>query len=231
MASRAIYNGRDPREMPAYGIADAARFIDVPPATLRSWVAGRTTRAQAGGTAVEPVIAAADPHGRRLSFYNLVEAHVLRALRTRHDVPLKHVRPAISYAERELGIQRLLLSQEMQTAGGEIFLEHLGELVNLSKSGQLAVKELLAAHLQRVERDDRNIPIRLYPVVPGDSDTRRVVIDPRVSFGRPTVAGSGILTSVLVQRINAGESIADLTADYGLTEAQIVAAAVFERAA
>jgi uncharacterized protein (DUF433 family) len=230
MASQTIYNGRDPREMPAYGIADAARFVDVPPATLRSWVAGRTTRAQMGGPAFEPVIAAADAAGRRLSFYNLVEAHVLRALRTRHDVPLRHIRPAIAYAERELGIQRLLLSREMQTAGGDIFLEHLGQLVNLSKSGQLAVRELLAAHLHRVERDDRAIPIRLYPVLPGEKD-RAVVIDPAVSFGRPTVAGSGILTSVLVQRINAGESIADLTADYGLTEAQIVAAAVFERAA
>jgi uncharacterized protein (DUF433 family) len=231
MASHRIYNGRDPREMPSYGIADAARFIDVPPATLRSWVAGRTTRSLQGGSSFEPVIAAADPAARRLSFYNLVEAHVLRALRTRHDVPLKHVRPAIAYAEKELGIQRLLLSREMQTAGGEIFLEHLGELVNLSKSGQLAVKELLAAHLNRVERDDRAIPIRLYPVLPGEKESRSVVIDPTVSFGRPTVAGSGILTSVLVQRINAGENVADLVSDYGLTEAQIVAAAVFERAA
>lgn len=231
MASPTMYDGRDPREMPAYGVADAARFIDVPPATLRSWVAGRSPRAQAGGTPFEPLIVPADPAGRRLSFYNLVEAHVLRALRTRHDVPMKHVRPAIAYAERELGIQRLLLSQEMQTAAGDIFLEHFGQLVNLSKSGQLAVKELLAAHLERVERDSGAIPIRLYPVVPGEKESRPVVIDPRVSFGRPTVAGSGILTAALVQRIDAGEDVAELASDYGLTEAQIVAAAVFERAA
>ena len=231
MPYRSIYDGRDPREMPAYGVTDAARFIDVPPATLRSWVAGRSTRSQAGGAPFEPLIVPADPAGRHLSFYNLVEAHVLRALRTRHDVPMKHVRPAIAYAERELGIQRLLLSREMQTAGGDIFLEHFGHLVNLSKSGQLAVKELLAAHLERVERDSRSIPIRLYPVVPGEKERRPVVIDPGVSFGRPTVAGSGVLTSVLVQRIDAGEDVAALADDYGLTEAQIVAAAVFERAA
>ena len=221
MASRSMYGGRDPREVPAYGVADAARFIDVPPATLRSWVAA----------APEPLIVPADLDARRLSFHNLVEAHVLRALRTRHAVQMKHVRAAIAYAERELGIERLLLSKEMQTAGGDIFLERFGQLVNLSRSGQLAVKELLATHLERVERDGSAIPIRLYPLVPGEKDDRAVVIDPQVSFGRPTLAGSGILTSVLVQRIDAGESVGDLVADYGLSEAQIVAAAVFERAA
>jgi uncharacterized protein (DUF433 family) len=231
MPSSTMYHGRDPRELPAYGVADAARFIDVPPATLRSWVAGRTPRPQAGGAPFEPLITPADPGRRRLSFYNLVEAHVLRALRTRHDVPMKHVRPAIAYAERELGIQRLLLSKEMQTAGGDIFLERFGQLVNLSKSGQLAVKELLAAQLERVERDSSAIPIRLYPLVPGEKKDPPVVIDPRVAFGRPTVVESGIQTSVLVQRIDAGESIADLVADYGLSEERIVAAIVFERAA
>ena len=220
MASRTIYNGRDPREVAAYGVTDAARFIDVPPATLRSWISG------------EPgLIAPADPGTRRLSFHNLVEAHVLRALRTRHSVQMKHVRTAISYAERELGIERLLLSKEMQTAAGDIFLERFGQLVNLSRSGKLAVKELLAAYLERVERDSRAIPIRLYPLVPGEKDERPVVIDPGVSFGRPTVAGSGIQTSVLVQRFDAGESLGELGADYGLTEGQIKSAVLFERAA
>lgn len=220
MASRTIYNGRDPREVAAYGVSDAARFIDVPPATLRSWVSGEPS-----------LIAPADPGTRRLSFHNLVEAHVLRALRTRHSVQMKHVRTAIAYAERELGIDRLLLSKEMQTAGGAIFLERFGQLVNLSRSGQLAMKELLTAHLERVERDSSAIPIRLYPLVPGEKMERPVVIDPNVSFGRPTVVGSGIQTAVLVQRFDAGESLRDLAADYGLPEERIKAAVLFEQAA
>lgn len=220
MASRTIYDGRDPREVAAYGVSDAARFIDVPPATLRSWVSGEPS-----------LIAPADPGMRRLSFHNLVEAHVLRALRTRHSVQMKHVRTAITYAERELGIDRLLLSKEMQTAGGDIFLERFGQLVNLSRSGQLAMKELLTAHLERVERDSSAIPIRLYPLVPGEKMERPVVIDPNVSFGRPTVVGSGIQTAVLVQRFDAGESLHDLAADYGLPEERIKAAVLFEQAA
>jgi len=233
MSSRTLYEGRDPRELPAYSIADAARYLDVPPATLRSWVAGRTYPRQNDVGSFDPLIAPADPQGNRLSFYNLVEAHVLRALRTTHAVPLKHVRPAIAYAERELGIQRLLLSDELHTAGGDVFLEHLGHLVNLTRSGQLVIKQLLAAYLQRVERDSAAIPIRLYPFVAHSTEpeNRSVVIDPRVSFGRPTIAGSGIHTAVLVQRFDAGESVADLALDYGLSEAQVNTAILFERAA
>lgn len=222
-----MYGGRDPRGLPAYSIADASRYIDVPAATLRSWVAGRTYRRQRDVGSFEPLIAAADVAGIRLSFYNLVEAHVLRALRARHGVPLKHVRPALAYAERDLGIERLLLSKEMQTAGGEIFLERLGQLINLSRSGQLAVKELLAAHLERVERDDRGIPIRLTPIRASTS----VVIDPRVAFGRPALAGTGIRTAVLVQRIDAGEAPAEVALDYGLSLEQVTEAVLFEAAA
>ncbi|HEX2207279.1 MAG TPA: DUF433 domain-containing protein [Longimicrobium sp.] len=57
------------------------------------------------------------------------------------------------------------------------------------------------------------------------------MIDRGLSFGRPTVAGSGIQTSVLVQRFHAGESLGELAADYGLTEGQIKSAVLFERAA
>jgi uncharacterized protein (DUF433 family) len=228
-----LYDGRDPRELPAYTVADAARYLDVPPATLRSWVAGRTYPRQDGVGSFEPLIVPADRNGNRLSFYNLVEAHVLRALRTKHAVPLRHVRPAIAYAEGAMGIQRLLLSPELQTAAGDLFVEQLGQLVNLSRSGQLAVKQLLAAHLQRVERDAAAFPIRLYPFLgaAAERDGRTVVIDPRVSFGRPTVRGSGILTRVLADRIDAGESAEELAEDYGLPVADVHAAVVFERAA
>lgn len=233
MSNRTLYNGRDPRELPAYSVADAARFLDVPPATIRSWVAGRTYPRQDGVGSFERIITPADDRTNRLSFYNLVEAHVLRALRTTHSVPLRHIRPAIAYAEESLGIRRLLLSQELYTLGSDLFIEHLGHLISLSRSGQIYVKELLRAYLRRVERDNHAIPIRLYPFVSLASapDAKDVVIDPLVSFGRPTVSGSGVLTSILVQRIDAGESIEDLEEDYGLSGEQINAAVLFERAA
>jgi uncharacterized protein (DUF433 family) len=234
MQKSQLYRGRDPRELPAYGVAEAARYIHIPPATLRSWVVGRTYPKQDGVGSFQPLIEGANtPGGVRLSFTNLVEAHVLRALRTQHGVEIRAVRKALSYAERELKIKRLLLSEELLTHAGDIFLEYYGELLNLTKSGQLAIKVLLEAYLKRVERDDRNIPIRLYPFLPAEagSERRTVVIDPFVSFGRPTIAGRGITTAVLVRRIDAGESVEELAADYHIPQQEIEEAIVFERAA
>jgi uncharacterized protein (DUF433 family) len=41
------------------------------------------------------------------------------------------------------------------------------------------------------------------------------VIDPKVSFGRPVVAGTGIPTAVLAERFKAGDTISELADDYG----------------
>jgi uncharacterized protein (DUF433 family) len=223
----------DPREFPIYGIAEAAGYVHIPPATLRSWTVGRTYRTRRGPTDFEPLIKLPNPDQARLSFSNLVEAHVLRALRTRHEVPIRAVRQALTYAEEQLGLERLLLSDELLTSAGDIFLERYGQLINLTKSGQIAVRRLLEAHLERVDRGSEGLPTRLFPFLTGDLATaaRLIVIDPKVSYGRPTIVSSGISTEAIVGRIDAGEAVADLADDYGLSADEIEAAVLYERAA
>jgi uncharacterized protein (DUF433 family) len=48
-------------------------------------------------------------------------------------------------------------------------------------------------------------------------EARNVIIDPRVSFGRPVLAGTGVPIDNLVERLNAGDTVEDLADDYGLT--------------
>lgn len=228
-----LYGGRDPRALPAYRISDAARYLHVPQATLRSWFAGRTYPRQHGGPgSFTRLINPADVEGCRLSFLNLVEAHVLRALRTEHGIALQAVRAALDYAENRLGIEHVLLSDSLLTGAGEVFLDHYGDLISLSRSGQIAIRRVLEIYLRRVERDDRHIPMRLFPfLTETQTESQSVVIDPRVSFGRPIVNGSGITTSVLVRRVDAGETVEHLARDYELSAEMISDALVFEKAA
>ncbi len=234
MARADLCSGVDPREVPRYGLNDAAWYLAIPLATLRSWVIGRSYPKQDGTAHFEPLIQLPGGADRRLSFSNLVEAHVLRSLRTHHEVPIKHVRAALTYAEERLGIDRLLLRDDLLTHTGDVFLERYGELVNLSKSGQIAVRQMLEAHLARVEWSTGDPhPRRLFPFSHGGvlDASKVILIDPRVAFGKPTIAGKGVTTAALVRRVNAGESLQDLARDYDLSEEQVKAAILYERAA
>lgn len=158
---------------------------------------------------------------------------MLRALRTDHGVSVKAVRKALQFAESTLGIERLLLSPELRSRAGEVFLDRYGELINLSASGQLAIRQVLVAHLRRVEWDARRVPVRLHPFLTTDApdQSRAIVIDPLVSFGRPMLASSGVSTAAIASRIDAGESRDEVAADYGVSTSDVNAAVVYERAA
>ena len=64
------------RDQPAYHLTDAASYVRLPVATLRSWVSERSYATSAGRRRAQPLIVPADPTQRILSFNNLVEAHV-----------------------------------------------------------------------------------------------------------------------------------------------------------
>jgi len=228
-----IYGNRDPRELPIYGVAAAARYLHLSSATLRSWVVGRSYGHRDGGTGFsDPLIQRPDHRDQRLSFINLVEAHVLRAIRTKHRVPMHKIRTALTYAQSEFGLSRLLVREELMASPGNLFLEEFGRLVNISQSGQFAIKRVLEVHLERLERDLDGLPQRFFPFL-GDSlpDTRSILIDPKISFGRPVLTRRGISTSVLADRFDLGESVEGLAQDYDLEEMEVEEAILYERAA
>lgn len=223
----------DIRDQPAYTLAEASRYLKLPPATLRAWAIGRAYPTAQGARHFRPLIQPAHRQPTQLSFWNLIEAHVLRSFRTDHGVSLRALRQALDFAERQLGIDRLLLRRELCAEAGRLFLDRYGELISLSASGQLAMRQLLAEHLKRVEWDAWKFPVRLYPFLSAEmrGEARPIAIDPSISFGRPIVARLGISTAVLAERLDAGERIEDLAADYGLSVPEIEQAVLYERAA
>ena len=79
----------------------------------------------------------------------------------------------------------------------------------------------LLPHLDRIDRDlVTGLPVRLYPftrsgdVADAGADPKIVVINPLVSFGRPSVGG--VSTFTIWSRFRAGDSQAHLAKDYGL---------------
>lgn len=223
----------DTRNQPAYTLAEAARYLKVAPATLRSWVVGRHYPKGNGKAHSSPLIQPASNPPPTLSFWNLIEAHVLRSLRSDHDVKMDALRRAINYAQSTLRIERLLLSPDLRTDAGKLLLEHYGELIDLSASGHIAMRHLFKEHLDRVVWDEHQFPIRLYPFTSSKVATadRPIAINAYVAFGRPVMAQRGVTTGAIVERIDAGESAVDLAEDYDLSVGEIEEAVLYERAA
>ena len=221
----------DIREVPSYTVREAAFYLRIPLATLQSWVLGRRYPTSKGEGFFKPVIAI--PSGKPpllLSFTNLVEAHVLDAIRRKHRVPLDNVRRALQYLQREYPSRHPLADQNFETDGLDLFIEKYGSLINISQEGQLAIKDLLKAYLSRIERGSDGLPIRLFPFTRKGhlEEPKAVVIDPQVSFGRPILAGTGIATSMIAERYKAGESIHELAEDYGRQTNEIEEAIRYE---
>jgi uncharacterized protein (DUF433 family) len=172
----------------------------------------------------EPVIELADLASSRLSFSNLTEAHVLDALRRQYQVELPQIRRAVTYLREHFRSPHPLVHHEMLTDRKHLFVEAAGvkDVINASRHGQLAMRDLIGLHLQRVEWDKDGFVARLYPFtrsrrtpVEEASQPRLVTMDPRVEFGRPILKTSAVPTAVIADRYKAGESIADLADDYG----------------
>ncbi|MEM1055648.1 MAG: DUF433 domain-containing protein [Bacteroidota bacterium] len=212
-----------------YTRAEAARLVRVSSSTMEGWVA---VKSRDGGRRMsEPVIKTPE-EGPRLSFNNLIESWVLKLLRTKHDVSLQAVRRAVYYAESTMGVDRLLMRRELRFGeAGDLFWDKYSDLVNLTKQGQYAMRQVVERGLRRVEWDEgTGLPVRFFPIVAeGFSDYRTVVIDPLVAFGRPSVAGIGITTWAVADRIEAGEEPRAVADDYDLTPDQVEAAFAYEQ--
>ena len=204
------------RLTPAYPYVEAAHYLNLPLSTLRSWFLGQ------GG--FHNVIRPDGHKGEGLSFLNLVEAHVLKAIRRSHRIPLPKVRKALDYVGTQLEVERPLANERFQTNGVDLFVERLGRLLNVSKEGQFEMDELLRTHLLRIEWDAAGIPIKLYPFTHKramPTSPAPVEIDPTVAFGRPVLKGRGVPTAILADRFKAGDSLQMLAGDYETSKDQI----------
>jgi uncharacterized protein (DUF433 family) len=220
--TRPIYRDENPAEIPAYTIPEAAQWLGVASSTVRAWLLGQGS--------FEAVVEIADRASKTLSFRNLVELHVLAAIRRKHNVSLQRVRRAVDFMERSLAVPHPLSSARMLTDGRDLLVEACGNYLNVSRSGQGEMRQILQAYLERIEHDSDGVPARLYPFTRKDvmHDPRSVVIDPLVEFGRPCLAATGIPTVEVADRYKAGESIDSIAGDYGRAREQIEEAIRYE---
>lgn len=209
-----IYAGHDPREMPNYSISEASDYLGLPRSTVRWWVKGKDDH--------RPVIALADAKQNALSFFNLVEVHVLSALK-KEGLKLPGIRTAVRHLQQRLGVDRPLARESFLTDGVNLFVERLGQLIDVSSNGQIAMREMIKSYLTRVDYGRDGLALRLYPFTRRGEldDPRAVVFDPEISFGRLVLAGTGTPTAEIADRFRAGETLESLADDFGVKAVEV----------
>ena len=218
----------------AYPASEASYMLNLPIATVKAWSFGQNYRGGDGRSRrFKAVIHAADSHRKLLSFANLCELHILTAIRRVHGVRLRKVRDSVEYVRDRLGADRPLIDREFLTNGIDLFVEQASRLLNVSRQGQEALRGEFKDALERIERDREGNPVRLFPYSRTSSHTaeqpKSIVIDPRLSFGRPVLTGVAVPTEIIFDRFQAGDSLEDMAKDYRVDEKEIEEALRFEQ--
>jgi uncharacterized protein (DUF433 family) len=139
---------------------------------------------------------------------------VLATIRKEHEVSLQKVRRALAYVAKELGKPRPLIDQDFQTDGVTLFVERYGKLIDASRQGQTAMRDILAAGLTRIERDEAGLAAKLFPWRTDPHEPWLVAVDPRIAFGQPVLAKTRVPIETILDRFRAGDRLEHLAAEY-----------------
>ena len=205
--------------LPAYRVSDAARFSGARAGTISSWHHRVGPRG--------PVLPTRRK-GQHLSYYELIEVAFVATLRGA-GVPMQRIRRARQYAAQALNCEYPFAQFEWYGQGQHLMFNlreidkdaSLDKLVVADKYGQVTWKKVMVDRFEEFEYENQ---IALKWFVGGRDSS--VVIDPRVSFGAPTV--KGIPTWVLKGRWVAGETLNEIVEDFSLDEEVVVKGLQFE---
>jgi uncharacterized protein (DUF433 family) len=208
-------------KLPAYGVSEAARYADITDQTIRNW--------QKLSNRPSPL--SQRERGKALSYLQLIELAVVAAYRE-SGVPLWAIRETREYMRKEFKADFPFAQHRFKTDGKALWLDYIdvigqkgkGKLLKVSGKGQLAWSEIIG-RLQEFEYDKKvGLAVRWH--VAGRNSP--VIIDPRITFGAPSV--DGVPTRLLLARWEAGESPLEIADDFDMAVRAVVAALEFEGA-
>ncbi|WP_322795461.1 DUF433 domain-containing protein [Tepidiforma sp.] len=216
------------RREPRYTIAEAARLAGTSAPFASRWLSAILDAAPADTARRR------SPRAPVASFLDLIELVVADRLRLGAEgaprIPFARLRTAYQFARKQLAIDRPFASQRLYRNSPHIFRDldvseggpgHLA----VDLGGQFGlpgpVHELAAA----LDFDSlRGLALRWFPA----GRDARIVIDPTIASGRPSIAGRNLQVDLIVARFRrAGESIDSLAKDLELDRKAVEAAVRF----
>lgn len=162
------------------------------------------------------------PDDRALNFLQLSEAFAIAYMRKNLGISLPKIRLASEYLIKNLGITYPLINPGIRVGTDVYFKNARDILLNASSHGQVESEGLIGEYISRIDFEEGGLPDVVYPWIPGRERKRKSIqINPRIRFGQPTIAGTGISVAVVQDRYEAGESPEDIAASYEISFASV----------
>ncbi len=193
-------------DVPNYEVREAARYAHIHTTTVSRWHKNTTLGEREARS--------------KLSYLQLIELAVVAACKTA-GMKLTDIRAARAYFAGAFKTDHPFATLQLTTDGVDLAVKAGAELLIGNKSGQLAWNKIIGARFKEFDYE-AGLATRWH--VAGKQSP--IVIDPRVRFGAPHVAG--IPTWLLKDRWLAGEPLGEMTDDLNLKSSDIRAALRFE---
>lgn len=211
--------------LPAYRFSEAARLVGTTAQTITRWYRGY----DAPGHRMRPVL---PPAGTGLlSYLQLVEVALVADIR-RLGVPLERLRLAHEYCRKTFSREFPFAELSFKTDGVHVlcaFGEHAAgksltdALIATDSGGQLVWREAVKERLDQFDYEE-GLALRWHP----RGRDSVIIVDPRVAFGAPMIGESGVPTSIVRERFDAGEDLDEIEEDFGVSREELVEALRFE---
>lgn len=227
-----VHANRESLFLGIYTLPDAARILELPLAKLRRWVG---SAAKVAGVAV---CEDSTPYGlsnqgvygagieKHLDFLALIELFTIYQLREA-GVSFPEIRAARSDLMQEFQTTHPFALKGLLSDGRKIAteLKDSSQYLILNDQGQRGFEAVLKHFFLHIDFEQASqLAERYYPC----GKEASVVVDPRISFGRPTVTGTAIATETLQSLFNGGETPEIIAGQFEISEKAVRDALAFE---
>ena len=198
--------------------AEVALFAKLHPTTVKRWFFSNHM-----GKAVMPPSGMDD---KTLSFWDLVQAMAVRAIRRERNVPLPKIREAVQRAEADYGLTHIF-ARPHQTVlfMGDIFIYPKDQEAPVQLTGkrphQLAIRHLVEPYQRDLAFDAAGLATLFTAFRFADQS---VIIDPAIRFGEPFVKSCGYSARTLYEAVLSEGGVTQAAKAFAVDESAVDAA-------
>lgn len=218
----------DTLTVPLYTVSEAASYLGVSRSAFLSWVNGTSVSVpgQPSGMVGRSMVTTVEGSRLTVPFVGLVEGLVVAAFRET-GLAMLRVRPGLQRLAEENGLDHPLASEHLVTNGAAVLYDFARRtndkqlaLLTVVRNGHRVFHDVIQNYLDRIEYEDGWAARIVLPT----TDEPVLVADPRRAFGQPIFRRGGARVVDVKDRIEAGEPVADVADDYGVSLADVLAA-------